>query len=159
MAMTYELQQEEYLPIEYRLGVETDIPYVANSWFLGNRNNHFNGFIDNAVYEVEQTKIIQKLLGQSQIFVANLEDQPNVIIAYQVYQYLGDKCFLHWMNTKGESNMFRGKGVQSRLLDMINPDNKFQLVITSFPRKDKLFEHLRYKYDAIFDPYFIMRLV
>ena len=148
----------DYLPIEYRLGTQQDVPYVANSWFLGNRNNHNNGFIDNSVYEVEQTNIIRKLLLSSEIFVAHMEDQPNTIIAYQVYQYIGDKCFLHWANTKGDKDLYRGHGIQSRLLEMINPDNKFQLVITSFPRKDKMFEHLRYKFGAIYDPYFILRL-
>jgi len=146
------------LPVEFRLGTPSDIPYVANSWFLSNRNNHNNGFIENSIYEAEQTALIKKLLDISMIFVAHIEDEPNAIIAYQVYQYLNGRCIIHYANTKGSDNLFRNKGIQSSILELINPDNKLQLIITSFPRKEKMFLHLKEKYSAIYDPYFLMRL-
>lgn len=148
----------EELPLQYRLGTPDDLPFVASSWFNSGRNNHNNNYIDKALYDVEQTAIIKKLLNQSLTFVACLEDNANIVIGYQVYQYLADKCFVHWSYTAGDSNLYRRQGIQSQILQYINPDNKLQLVITSFPRKKEMFEHLRYKFGAIYDPYFMMRL-
>ena len=146
------------LPLQYRLSKEIDLPFIMSSWLKSARNNHTNEFIPNEVYYAEYKQIVANTLKNSQVFIAHLDDEPDTIIAYMVYQYInhGKEVAIHWAYTKGDGDLYRRKGIQSAILKLITGAfiETPPIIFTAFPRKEEMFKHLKREYTVIFDPFF-----
>lgn len=83
--------------------------------------------------------------------IAYLDDEPNTILAYNVYSYSDDKLIIHFAFTKSP---FQRQGVQKAILDLINP-NKLDIVLTCLPYQEKFIHKITSK--NIYDPFFYNR--
>lgn len=134
------------LPIVFRPITPNDYGYILASW---SREYHkvmpFN-FIPNSIYVPHQTSIIQKCINTSNVIVAHLDDSPDDIVGYIVWQQYNDSnIIVHWANVKA---IYRRFGVMKEILNFINIKDKNIIMSHYF----KLFPKLKDKYCLVYDP-------
>lgn len=141
----------ENLPIMVRpFNHQTDYGYVLQTWSKEYHKQFPFNFIPNSIYVPSQTKLINSILANATTIVACLDDDPNQIVGYLVYEFYGSDTFIiHWGNIKG---IFRRLGIMRDYLLPIGA-NRSQVVTHFF----SLFKKLKDKYTLIYDPTYLDR--
>lgn len=101
--------------IDYRQGLATDDPFIFSSWLNGLRyaNDMFEQ-IDQEIYFKHYHQRIELILKRSEVNIACLKDDPDVILGYSVVE----PTILHWVFVKPA---WRGIGL---MRDLVPKDTK-----------------------------------
>jgi len=138
------------LPITIRPAVDTDYGYILATWTRSHHKVHPFNFISNDLYFPYQTKLINKILAKATTMVVCLDDEPNQIVGYVVYENYANDIVIHHAAVKG---IFRRLGIMRFLLKEIGAVDKSLIVTHYFD----LFKKIRDKYKLIYDPIFLER--
>lgn len=143
--------EKEILPIVVRPFNHTkDYGYILQTWSKEYHKQFPFNFIPNSIYIPSQTKLINNILSKATTIVACLDDDPDQIVGYLIYEFYGDNTFIiHWGNIKG---IFRRLGVMRDYLLPIGGNRSW--IVTHF---FSLFKKLKDKYSLIYDPTFLER--
>lgn len=134
------------LPIAIRPAVNDDYGFILKTWTQEHHKTHPWNFIPNGIYFPHQTKIINSILNTATTIVACLDDTPDQIVGYLIYQPHDDKnIIIHYGCVKG---IFRRTGVMKQILRSIGATDK-NLVCTHY---FELFKKLKNDYGLVFDP-------
>jgi hypothetical protein len=137
---------DQTLPILIRPATTDDYGYILASWSRELHKTTPYNFIPNPIFFPHQRKVINQLLGTSQVTVACIDDSPNDIVGYLVAQpYDQQNLIVHWAGVKG---IYRRLGVLKELLHPYDYQSKNLICSHYF----NLFKTLRDRYHLIFDP-------
>lgn len=118
-----------------------DIPFLYDSWLNSYRDSpFFSKKIRSSIFFKFHRKIVSKLLEKSQVIIAAAKEDPDIIIAYIVFDET--KRILHYVYVK---EPFRHLGIASKLLD-IAALHKMELATHFTIKGEKIAKklHLRY---------------
>jgi len=136
------------LPIQLRPAESQDYPFILASWSNDAHKIKYESFIPNSIFFPRHKAFINKILFNSQIMVAHVEDERDLICGYLVTQPLGKVLLLHWAHVKP---IYRRQGIFQVLLNntLQNAHPDALLVVTS---PFTLLPEFKRKYSLIFDP-------
>lgn len=118
---------------------ETDLPFIFATWLKGlYHGNEFYSKIKQDVFYAQYHKMIETILPKSMIKIACLEDEPDVIIGYCVFET--DR--LHWIFVK---KAWRKLTIAKQLLN--------DVPFTRVSHLTKVGEAIRKKEKWEFDPF------
>lgn len=99
------------LPITIRPGKPEDSSFIFSTWLKGQYfGNDWFESVDQKVYFAYYSKYVEAILAKSNVSIACLTDDPDVILGYAVYTLPET---LHWVFVKGA---WRAKGIARRLV-------------------------------------------
>lgn len=119
-----------------RPAIPSDIPFIYSTWLKSFKYDSALGkSMRKSVFFESYREVIDNILDQSSVAVACMQDDPNVIIGYAVYEAYSmfDCNILHYAFVK---ESFRGLKVATSLLRII--DNKKPTKYTHLTSKFKL---------------------
>jgi len=133
-----------------RLSNEFDIPFIYDSWCRSQHEIYPNKYMDE--YSAHYHEHIRRLLDDSIVAIACLDDDPDEIISYIAYTSFRDNFILHYAYTKVDARR------QGNINKLINYSNILHapLIFTHPPKNEKIMERIIKRY--IFDPS-IMELI
>lgn len=102
----------ESIDFDIREACADDIPFIYKTWLESYRYESDLGkayYSRNSIFYSSYKPVIDRLLVRSHVIVANVKDEPNVILGYLAY----DKDTIHYAFTKGA---FRHLGVAKGLI-------------------------------------------
>lgn len=138
---------KEDLPIEIRNGKVEDYGFILASWSNEVHHIKYDNFIPNSIFFPRQKTLINNILKQSIVKVANVEGETDLICGYIIVQPHGKSVYIHWANVKP---IYRRQGICKSLFeDFLKDFNNPILVVTS---PFMLLPEFKKKYDIIFDP-------
>lgn len=141
------------LPIAFRPAQIDDFNYIMSSWLQHYHKTTPTNFIPNPIYFPHQSKVITSLLQHSPTIVCCLDDEPNNIVGYLVYQpHSSEDVIVHWGCIKG---IYRRMGILKELLERAGAKDKTLICTHYFD----LFPNLKEKYHLIYDPTLLQELV
>ncbi len=133
-------------PVAVRDVVENDIGYIIMNWSRQFWKQHPNNFVEPDIYVPRQTRIIKTLLNTCCTRVLCIDDEPDSIIGFVVYQDLDDKnVIIHYGQVKG---VFRRFGYFKHLLESIGAANKTIIYTHDF----KLLKKVKDRYPLVYKP-------
>ena len=117
---------------------ETDLPFIFSTWLKGlYHGNELYGKTNQDLFYSKYHKVIEALLKVSEVKIACLQDEPDVVLGYSVA--LGNT--LHWVFVK---KAWRKLGISKSL---VNP------TITTVSHLTKVGESIAKKKDWTFNPF------
>jgi ribosomal protein S18 acetylase RimI-like enzyme len=134
-------------PVRLRPLIEDDLAFIFNSWLKSYRFSHFAEKITNTIYFSDQHKLIEKLIGSSNVVVACNEEDPSQVYGYIVGGEVDGISLLHFIYVK---HTFRNMGVGKTLLDAMGHDKDKAGVYTHHTR---MADKLSSKYNFVYHPY------
>lgn len=105
--------------VQIRNAIESDVPFIFNSWLKSYRGANAAKNISNPVYFDFQHQAIESLLKRSQVFVLCSPDDQSQVFGYVVCEKLEDIDIVHYIYIK---YAFRGMGLGQMLLKHANID-------------------------------------
>lgn len=132
--------------------VEEDEAFIYTTWIKIYHQVEPINFCDNQTYLPNQRAMIKKLITNAQVLVACTPEDPNSIIGYIVFDFVGDILVLHWLHIKA---IFRRFGLARDMIKQLYPRAKIDPIICTHMFRS--FKSLRNKYSLYFDPYFNTR--
>lgn len=136
----------EGLPITIRQVNQNDLGYILSTWSTEYHKITPVNFIPNSIYFPSQKKIITRILNRSQTLVAHLDEEPDNIVAYLVFEPFDESnIIIHWACTK---SIFRRQGVMHEILALLQVENKNLMCSHYF----QLFKKLKDRYNLIYSP-------
>jgi len=134
-------------PFTIRPGKMEDYPFILSSWSNEAHRIKFDNFIPNKVFYPRQKNLINKVLAQSLIFVAHLDDNEDEIAGYIVLQPAKSNIlYIHWAHVKP---LYRRIGIFKGLLSSFIQDSSPTLVATS---PFSLLQEFKKKTFFVYDP-------
>lgn len=138
------------LPVEVRSLIETDLPFIFNSWLKAFRNSKFAAEVQQNVYFSEQHKLIEKLLGRCQTLIIGAANDPATVYGYVVYEYIQGIFVLHFAYVKHD---FRTLGLFKELMKATKHDFSTLGMYTHRIRGGYVLED---KYNLVYSPYLLI---
>ncbi len=89
--------------VEYRDHLPSDIPFIYATWLKGlYYGNDWFREIDQETYFNKYHQVIEAILfhPHTEIFIACLKDDEEVVLGYSVYSNKGKDAVLHWVFIK-----------------------------------------------------------
>lgn len=137
---------DKSLPITFRSPTADDYPFIIQTWGRIYRENYPINMIPAHIYFESQNNRINLLLSTSTTMVACMDDSPNEVVGYIVFQQKGNETLVvHWAHVKG---IFRRLGICKALLEQAGIQDKNLIVTHHF----SLLKTLKDRYGLIFDP-------
>lgn len=115
------------IPIVIRQAQETDIGYILDCWVQGARLPIYQSMIPPLYYK-RYKPLLLSLIKRSNVLIACLPDDPNIIAGFVVYQLLDDIPIIHWCQVR---KMFKQQGIAKYLLSQVSPHFGTKLSIVS----------------------------
>ena len=100
--------------VQIRAAVETDVPFIFNSWLKSFQGSHTARNISTPVYFDFQHKTIENLLKKCPVLIACDSTDPDSVYGYFVYELLDGVTVYHYAYVK---HAFRQMGVFKLLLE------------------------------------------
>jgi hypothetical protein len=138
--------------LSYRLATIHDGDFICSTWLatLSHLSPHKHAErLFNKIMPTKIANILKHSLAMM-ITVPADEYEPEIVLGYQVYEYVENYYLLHFAYTK--SGSFRQEGYQTACLQVTNPDN-LPIVIHTLPQSEPLTTYLLASPRIIFDPY------
>lgn len=127
--------------IELRGLTEKDLPFVFATWLHAyKKESYFAKRIKRDVFFKEHHRLIELLLGKSQILVAHPIGEPDVILGYLVYT----SGVVHFAFVKPE---FRKLGIAKTMLNAAKFDTELQFTHWTFSMDDIIKTHPEMTYN------------
>jgi hypothetical protein len=127
-----------------RLHKEEDLPFVFDSWYRSQREIYPNKYATD--FKATYHKHIANILSNSIIAISCLDDCPDEIISYIVYQSFRNNFILHYAYTKTDARR------QHKVSNLIEWSNvmKAPLIFSHAAKSERIMAQLTRRY--IFDP-------
>lgn len=136
------------LPIQIRPAEDQDYAFILASWSNDAHKIKYDSFIPNSIFFPRQKAFINKVLSNSIIHVAHVEDDRDLICGYLVVEpkFQMNTLLIHWAHTKP---IYRRQGVYKALLNnYIGLEDPITVVTSPFT----LLPEFKKKYNVIYDP-------
>lgn len=143
-------KESNALPVEIRSIIETDVPFIFNSWLKAFRNSRFAAPVNQNVYFSEQHKLVEKLLGRATTLVVGAASDPATVYGYVCYEYIQGVFVLHFAYVKHD---FRTLGLFKTLMDATKHDFSTLGMYTHQIRGGYVLED---KYNLVYSPYLLI---
>lgn len=138
--------EDTILPIQLRPMKDLDYGFVLKTYTQELHKIHPWNFIPNNIFFPYYTKLLNSILLDCPVIMANVEGEPDTLVGYVIgKQYNKDNIIIHFANVKG---IFRRVGVLKYLISSLEPKNKNIICSHYFD----LFKKLKDKYNLIYDP-------
>ena len=124
------------VPIEVRVGLEEDVPFIVSTWTASMRGVYPNRYAHD--YWPRMTEAVRAHVDRANTIVAYLSEFPAEIVAYLVFLRRRDIIIAHFAYTK---DLARRQGHVRTLLALANPD-RLPLSFTQPARNENVMEHL-----------------
>lgn len=99
--------------IKYRAVNSEELSFIYSTWLKSYSISGANCFNDNHLYYKYQRMLIDKLLGQSSVLVAEVDGE---VLGYIVFEIKTPFLMIHWAYVK---KTFRGMGIYQAMLNRI----------------------------------------
>lgn len=137
----------EDLPVITRPPTNDDYGFILKTWSEEYHKVHPFNYIPNQIFIPNQKTIIDQILSRSQILIACLDDEPNNLVGYTIFQPFNEETTIfHWMHIKGIYR--REYGLFQSLIKEMQIENK-NVVCSHYFTK---FKFLKDKYHLVYDP-------
>jgi ribosomal protein S18 acetylase RimI-like enzyme len=115
--------------VEIRAAETPDMNFIMQSWLRAQRTHEpFYKQIDKEIYYQQHGKLIDVAIQRSYTLIASPRKHPNIIVAYIVWENVGDNNIIHYIYVKGD---YRRMGIAQLLMDTVKTD---RLPVTSATR-------------------------
>jgi GNAT superfamily N-acetyltransferase len=128
---------------------QSDYPFIFNSWLNSASKQYFKQGVVSQLYYKPYHLLIEKLLQNSYVLIAESDEQEPVLLGYLVFSEDAGVKVVHYIYTKFD---FRGLGIASKLLEEadILPDD--EIIHTAFSKSgQRLADH----YGSLHHPFYI----
>jgi len=123
-----------------------DFSFILSTWSTELHKVTPVNFIPNIVFFPEQKKIIQNLVNPETTLIAHLDEEPDNIVAYLVFEPFDDSnIIIHWGHTK---SIYRRQGVMRAIINSFDIKDKNLICSHYF----SLFKKLKDSYHLIYNP-------
>lgn len=135
------------LPIVFRdYDSKIDFGYILKTMSNDIKKTSPASLIPNGIFFPYYRDKITALIAKCNIEMLCIDDDPNIIVGYIIYQMYGDnQIIVHYANVKG---IYRRMGIFNKMLAVINPTGRTVIFSNNF----FLLKQYLKKYSAIFDP-------
>lgn len=138
------------LPVEVRALIDSDIPFIFNSWLKAYRNAKAVCEVNQTIYFNEHHKLIEKLLGRGTTLVIGAAGDPATVYGYINYEHVQGLFVLHFAYIKHD---FRTLGLFKEL--MKSTQNDFA-TLGCYTHKLKSSGLLEDKWKLVYHPYILI---
>jgi hypothetical protein len=135
----------EPVPVDVRVGLESDLRFVVASWVASMRGVYPNRYAHD--YWTRMTEDVRAHIDRATTLVAYLDTMPDEIVSYLVSIRRGGIVIAHFAYTKDGA---RREGHVARLLALANPDG-LPLSFTQPAKNENAMAHFCKR--AIFAPH------
>lgn len=132
--------------IKVRAVRDTDVNFILNSWL---KTYKYSGQsvrrVPDSIYFAHYEPLLKKIIKRSDVYVAALREDEDVIVGYLVIERKAELDFLHWLLVK---DLWQRMGVGSLLLRAAEPKVK-----TRFTHWTNPIDSLANKFPFAYDPF------
>lgn len=139
------------LPVEVRRTIDSDIPFIFNSWLKAYRNAKAVAEVTQNVYFSEHHKLVEKLLKRGQTLVVGAANDPATVYGYINYEHVQGLFVLHFAYIKHD---FRHLGLFKELMKATGQDFSTLGCYTHRISKNVLI--LEDKFNLVYHPYILI---
>jgi hypothetical protein len=133
--------------LSIRLGEQTDLPFVVDSWAKSLKHTYPNSYILDAYPKFRAQA--EALLPKAVLALQVLDDSPDDIVSWLAYTSFQQQLVVLYAYTRKDD---RRQGFLNQLLAFANPEG--HRVIFTFPCiNENIMDHFGSKY--IYDPYLL----
>lgn len=144
--MTYGIPADQ--PFTIRDGKPEDYGFILASWSNEAHHIKYDSFISNSIFFPRQKALINKILSQSLIKVAHVDDNIDEIAGYLIMEpkFNMNTLYLHWAHTKP---LYRRLGIAKGLLtDYLQGASPIMVATSPFT----LLPEYKKRYGILYDP-------
>lgn len=138
------------LPVEIRSLIDTDIPFIFNSWLKAYRNAKAVTEVNQNIYFSEHHKLIEKLLKRGKTLVIGAAGDPATVYGYINFEEVQGLFVLHFAYVKHD---FRTLGLFKELMKATQHDFK---LLGCYTHKLKSAGILETKWNLVYHPYILI---
>jgi len=106
----------QMLPINYREGLESDIPFIFSTWMRQaremSRSNRGHAFLSSKIFSTHYHEMIRKILVRCEVVVACNKTDPHQMYGYIVFENNKNSNIIHMTYVKFT---FRKMGIAKSL--------------------------------------------
>lgn len=140
--------QEKALPLRIRHAIDSDVPFIFNSWLKSFRETGtLCRGVNNVIYFAGHHKLIQKIVQRSMTYVAYSAEDPMQTYGYIVGEFIQNVFVLHFAYVK---HSFRKFGIAKLLLEQFNIEPG---TMRCYTHQTRTAEKLAPRYEMIYHPY------
>ena len=141
---------ENGLPVEVRSLIDSDIPFIFNSWLKAYRNAKAVADVNQTIYFNEHHKLVEKLLKRCNTLVIGNAGDPLTVYGYINYEFVQGLFVLHFAYIKHD---FRTLGLFKELMKATKHDFS---TAGCFTHKLKSAGKLESNWNLIYHPYILI---
>lgn len=146
---------DDMIPLVFRSAVDTDFPYILDTFLNGARFPTFGKMVGKVYYR-RYKPVLRALIKRSSVLIACLPEDPDTIVGYAVHEKLGDIPVLHWIHTRAA---FGGQGIAREILqNCISSFGSSLTMVSHVPPKTDFYQ-LSQKHAVQLDPFLVYGLV
>lgn len=138
------------LPVEIRALIDSDLPFIFNSWLKAFRNSKFAAEINQNIYFSEHHKLIERLLKRGKTLVVGAAGDPATVYGYINYEEVQGIFVLHFAYIKHD---FRTLGLFKELMKATKHDFSGAGMFTHKLKSASILEH---KWNLLYSPYILI---
>jgi ribosomal protein S18 acetylase RimI-like enzyme len=127
-----------------------DTNFLYNSWLKSFRESI--NCIENEIFFKNHTKLLDKILKVSEVFIACNPEDEDQIFGYVVRQKLGEISIIHYIYVK---HTYRRLGFGNMMMDLFKAGQDIPHVTTHHTR---MMDVVGEKWNLVFDPYLLLEL-
>jgi hypothetical protein len=136
------------LPIILRNIQPTDYGFILATYTKDlHRTFPFNHISNNLFFD-RYTILLDKLITNSTVIVAHLDEEPDSLAAYLIAENTENSLIIHWAHTKG---IFKRLGILKMMLNHFNYQDKLIVCTHMFD----LYKKKKEDYSLIYDPMYL----
>lgn len=150
MSSSENSNNQNQLPVEIRALIDSDIPFIFNSWLKAFRNAKAVTEVNQTIYFSQQHKLIEKLLQRGQTLIIGAAGDPATVYGYVNFEHIDGVFVLHFGYVKHD---FRGLGLFRELMKATKHDFSGLGCYSHKVRANGLLED---KFNLVFNPYVLI---
>lgn len=138
------------LPVEIRALIDSDLPFIFNSWLKAYRNAKAVAEVNQNVYFSEHHKLIERLLQRGKTLVIGAAGDPATVYGYINYEEVQGIFVLHFAYVKHD---FRTLGLFKELMKATQHDFSGAGMYTHKLKSSSILES---KWNLLYSPYILI---
>ena len=138
------------LPVEIRSLIDSDIPFIFNSWLKAYRNSPAACKVNQNIYFSEHHKLVERLLNEATTLVMSAAGDPATVYGYINFQEVQGVFVLHFAYVKHD---FRTLGLFKELMKATKHDFSAAGMYTHQVRSNGILEE---KWNLLYSPYILI---
>ncbi len=138
------------LPVEIRALIDSDLPFIFNSWLKAYRNAKAVAEVNQNIYFSEHHKLIERLLKRGKTLVVGAVGDPATVYGYINYEEVQGVFVLHFAYVKHD---FRTLGLFKELMKATQHDFSGAGMFTHKLKSAAILEN---KWNLLYSPYILI---